>query len=128
MRTIKFRGKRIDNGKFTYGDLLHCKGKDAGLIFIKTDTGLHEVDPVTVGQFTGLKDNNGKEIYEGDIIKRTANMRNYAECNGEKVSVFDVKYYGCELLPFSEWGSDMEEYDVIGNIHDNIELLDEYEC
>lgn len=126
MRTIEFRGKRIDNGEWVIGQLVKMWGNWHILNSDNVNTA-YPIDPATVGQYTGLKDNNGKKIYEGDIIKRTANMRNYAECNGEKVSVFDVKYYGCELLPFSEWGSDMEEYDVIGNIHDNIELLDEYE-
>lgn len=50
MRESKFRGKRIDNDKWVYGDLIHCYGADAGRIFIKTFTGLYEVDPTTVGE------------------------------------------------------------------------------
>lgn len=45
MRESKFRGKRIDNDKWVYGDLIHCYGADAGRIFIKTFAGLYEVDP-----------------------------------------------------------------------------------
>ena len=53
MRESKFRGKRIDNDKWVYGDLIHCYGADAGRIFIKTFTGLYEVDPTTVGEYIG---------------------------------------------------------------------------
>lgn len=69
MRESKFRGKRIDNDKWVYGDLIHCYGADAGRIFIKTFTGLYEVDPTTVGEYIGLKDNNGTDVWEGDIVE-----------------------------------------------------------
>lgn len=65
MREIKFRGKRLDNGKWVYGYL----ADENYINDINTfDLSSIEVDSDTVGQYTGLNDANGKEIYEGDII------------------------------------------------------------
>lgn len=68
MREIKFRGKRLDNGEWIYGDLVHTI-KDT--LILPTDEGWNQyaVDPATVGQYTGVKGkDDGKEIYEGDIV------------------------------------------------------------
>ena len=126
MREIKFRGKRIDTGEWVYGDLL----QDGDLSFIVgslkefMDTPVNEclVNPETVGQYTGLKVSNGKEIYEGDIFQVKAYEPKYEIYfnNG----VFEYRQIGSSNRPFLLRRIYFDSY-IIGNIHDNPELLED---
>lgn len=74
MREIKFRGKRKDNGEWVYGNLqVPTPPFDKYFMWDKNDYGQQvEVIPETVGQFTGLKDKNKKDVYEGDVLRKTS--------------------------------------------------------
>lgn len=123
-RTIKFRGKRIDNGEWVYGDLLqpteicdiyeiaNCESIDGTR---------YEVIPDTTGQYTSLKDKNGKEIYEGDILKSIQWNDIYL------VKYIGTAFYLCRKVnngfnKITTWNN-TEKSEVIGNIYDNPELL-----
>ena len=116
MREIKFRGKRLNNGEWVYGDL-HIRTPFPH-IHSEIDYGKVNIDPHTVGQFTGLHDKNGKEIYEGDIVR--------CDMGGECEVSYCIGggFAGFDLSPAFHNGHQLKDVEVIGNIHDNPELLE----
>ena len=129
MREIKFRGNRVNNGKWVYGlPLYSVVGAKVIIDTIQSyeDLRYYTVIPETVGQFTGLHDKNGKEIYEGDICIVSLS---YFKIKNEKATVifhngaFQFQY-GCEKF-FSKPHDAWDEVDVIGNVYTNPEMLKE---
>ena len=135
MREIIFRGKRIDNGEWVYGSLFvgfkKCYICPEAIAMYYFDGalclgGFIEVDPSTVSQYTGLKDRNGKRIFEGDILllDDMKGIVNYG------TGCFCVKLPSPNYLYLNNPAIDMvlNEYpgfEVIGNVHDNPKLLKE---
>ena len=135
MREILFRGKRLDNGAWETGSLVIVRigCRDAQYYIADKMTGYHTpVDPSTIGQYTGLKEKNGKRIFEGDIVAQ--NWYDYDEPRDDSFgkvvfceydcsfSVMDVNKDG--FMPLGRCGSYHWEVEVIGNAHDNPELLE----
>ncbi|HAA4451531.1 TPA_asm: hypothetical protein GER72_02280 [Listeria monocytogenes] len=123
MREIEFRGQNI-NGHWAHGNLAIIKEKlDRAEIgtYISNSAGApfaYQVRPETIGQYTGLKDKNGKKIFEGDIC-----WEEYGECYGV-VKFEEGKFlYAWENIAEDLWEV-ADSIEIYGNIHENPELLE----
>lgn len=122
-REIKFRGKSFLNNKWVYSDLVKTKN----LVAIKKTNGDYfrptQVSPNTVGQYTGLKDCNDKEIYEGDIVTIGNNLKAVVIWFNGSFRFQDE--LSSKATYFDDIGVIMRDYDVqvIGNVTDNPELM-----
>lgn len=123
-RKIVFRGKSKRNGEWLYGDLEYNRQKDIARIHTYNKDGMYEgqkiVDAETVGQFTGLFDKNGKEIYEGDIIRvnPTDSGIRYVKWDGKYAQFVSQMLHNEQYYLISH-----NDSQVIGNVHDNPDLL-----
>lgn len=139
MREILFRGKRVDNGEWVYGayyGLCRITNKDGGfgyehLMRQSNNEPLYMVAPETVGQYTGLTDQNGKKIFEGDIVKSWSSWwRTPGLIEVETYEVVCKHLGGLYLkrgMPNGEKSTSLNRsstVEVIGNKWDNPELLE----
>jgi uncharacterized phage protein (TIGR01671 family) len=129
MREILFRGKRIDNGEWVEG--FYCFNplmKRAEIYaFDNIRSYVYEVIPETIGQYIGLTDKNGKKIFEGDFIKHFNKFDKPDEYEIYQVK-FNERTCSFEGRLHEKWSAQLcnylgKHYEVIGNIHDNPELL-----
>lgn len=120
MREILFRGKRVDNGEWIYGDLT----QHWGYRMLNYASGnMEDIAPDTVGQYTGLTDRHGEGVFEGDIIR---------DEDGDIYAVFYYEFYASYCAKriaessalFGLQDIDIYGAEVIGNIYDNPELLE----
>lgn len=147
MRDILFRGRDPETGTWYEGQYIHLhkttyciaedyeglSGNDIHQIVFEhmTDWGLPnrhlraDVDPATVGQYTGLTDKNGKKIFEGDIMRGT--MGDMVVFYGEIIGYgYGFQWKAVDGGACESMTGFIDEYEVISNIHDNPELLEEH--
>lgn len=133
MRTIKFRGKSVLSAEWVYGGITAMKDGWCSAITTLTEDEFDSqelVYPDTIGQYTGLLDKNGKEIYEGDIITCINKSDSVYEIGRQMIGFVAYEENGCywfcknNFQHYDDWAF-ADDIEVIGNIYDNEELLKE---
>ena len=153
-RQVEFRGKLSHSGEWCFGSLLKINSN----CHIITESDMYEdghhicqesdyptwVDPDTVGEFTGMRDKHGKKIFEGDVVRRRDSAFGYVDTGVVK---YDC-HLGAFILEYEDYGRTYQStfkkgfsdndgkctiegtysYEVIGNVHDNTDLLTEAHC
>ena len=130
MCEILFRGKITEPCKYQgqWLEGFYGEGDGLSLIAIQESNGLNGFfcDPLTVGQYTGLTDKNGTRIFEGDILEGDLEDNLDPGAKWRSVVVWEKFGWNCKeghvSLPIDEF--DIKESEVIGNIHDNPELME----
>ena len=133
MREILFRGKTLKDewvyGNYCGAEYLTGNGIEHLIIEVPKNGRSAKVIPETVGQYTGLTDKNGKKIFEGDIVVCSQEINGNFIDRHIEIGYVEMKHGAFGLhrkqgyyRPFKDWLEDYE-YEVIGNIHDNPELL-----
>lgn len=121
---IKFKAKRLDNGEWVKGDLVHSTSY-VGISYPSDEFSdlpiVHRVDPSTVCQFTGLKDCEGKEVWDHDLLQSQGTGISYEVSYSQEEGGFIVKesVCGARLLTFLCAALTLFKFKVIGNKFDN---------
>ena len=131
MRDIIFRGKRLDNGEWVYGDFVNdwSKQNTKPDKTICNNIGKYAVISETIGQYTGLKDKNGAKIFEGDYWKDPDENDIFVVEFRDAQFCFVIYGWFDDIFTFGELDCVPIEYyctgkiEIIGNIHDNPELI-----
>ena len=124
---ILFRGKRTDNGEWVYGFLWVNRTATRETFYITDAMGeMFQIQPETVGQYTGLDDKNGVKIFKGDIVNGTGWIGDSitGRVIFENGAFYILAYYGELRTLHLLGGLYYDATEVIGNIHDNPELME----
>lgn len=101
MRQIKFKAKRLDGKGWIEGTPICINGKPYGIMIGEKES--PDIDPSTICQFTGLKDKNGKEIWEGDYLTPINDSEAMKVIFKEGSFGFDTSYYGMRFHPLAQY-------------------------